>query len=201
MRPHYSGSTPPLLPLFAVFGSKHRSGHVTSIFNYSGHPALNIIKTTKTVSLGTLTLLRHVVFLCLSLHLFAPSLQPLGFIVEELHEPAAVPAEGGHASCLGALHARPHQPGLGLRAGRPTGRPVVLPVAEQALGAHRADGPVLGRRAGLRVATEGAAELQALVLHGGKPLQLHVRLHRGGHAVRALEPSLPDEDSEDMLTR
>lgn len=117
-----------------------------------------------------LTLLRQVMLLSLPLHLFAPSLQPLGFIVKELHKPAAVPAKGGHAACLSALQAGFHQPGFRLRTGRPTGRPVVLPVTEQALRAHRTDGPILRGRAGLRVATEGTTELQALVLHGGKAL-------------------------------
>ncbi|KAG7239700.1 hypothetical protein INR49_028636 [Caranx melampygus] len=70
-----------------------------------------------------------------------------------------------------------NQPGLRLRAGGPTGGTVVLPVTEQALCAHRTDGPILRGCAGFRVATEGTTELQTLVLHGGKALQLHICLH------------------------
>lgn len=142
---------------------------------------------------GILTLLRQVVLLRLSLHLFAPALQPLGFVVKQLHEPAAVPAEGGHATRFGAVKAGLHQPGFGLRARWPAGRSVVLPVAEQALRAHGANGPILSGRARLRVATEGAAKLQALVLHGGKALQLHVSLDSRGHAVGAFEPPVPEK--------
>lgn len=132
--------------------------------------------------------------LCLPLHLFAPSLQPLGFVVKELHEPAAIPAEGGHSACVGALQTGFDQPGFRLRTGGPAGRPVVLPVTEQTLCPHRADGAILRRRAGLRMAAKGTSELEAFVLHGGKALQLHVRLHCSRHTVGALEPPVPDKD-------
>lgn len=136
--------------------------------------------------------------LSLPLHVFAPSLQAFGFVVKELHEPAAVPAKRGHPARVGALQTGLDQPGFSRRACGPAGRPVVLPVTEQALGAHRTDGPVLRWRAGLRVAAKGPAELQALVLHRGKPLQFHVCLHGGGHAVGALEAPVPDEDNKDL---
>lgn len=122
------------------------------------------------VSLWTLTLLWQVMFLCLPLHVFAPSLQPLGFIVKELHKPAPVPAKRGHTACFSDFQAGFDQPGLRLWAGGPTGRPVVLPVTEQSLCAHCTDGSILCRSAGLRVATEATTKLKALVLHGGKPL-------------------------------
>lgn len=130
--------------------------------------------------------------LCLSLHLLAPPLQPLGFIVKELHEPAAVPANGGHSARVSALQTGFNQPGFRVWAGRPAGGPVVLPVTEQALRAHRADSPVLRGRAGLRVPPKGSSELETFVLHGWKALQLHVCLHGRGHAVGALEPPVPE---------
>lgn len=139
---------------------------------------------------NALTLLWQVMLLCFSLHLFAPPFQPLGLIVKELHKPAAVPAKWGHSAHFGALQARFNQPGFWLRAGGPAGGPVVLPVTEQTLCAHRTDGPILRGRAGLRVATEGTAKLQALVLHWGKALQLHIGLYCCGHTVGALEPPM-----------
>lgn len=142
--------------------------------------------------LGILTLLCQVVLLRLSLHLFAPSLQPLRFIVKKLHEPAAVPPDGGCSASVCAIQAGFNQPRFRLWAGRPTRRPIVLPVTEQALCAYRPDGSILRWRAGLRVATESAAELQTFVLHRGKALQLHVCLHCSGHTVGALEPSMPN---------
>lgn len=133
--------------------------------------------------------------LCLCLHPFAPCLQPLGLVVKELHKPAAVPAEGGYSACVGALQAGFNQPGFRLRAGWPTGRPVVLPVTEKALCAHRTDRSILCWRAGLRVAAEGTTELQTFILHGGKSLQLHVCLHCSGHTVGALEPPMPTRNT------
>lgn len=133
-------------------------------------------------------------FLCLSLHLFAPSFHPLGFVVKELHEPAAIPAQGGHSARVSALKAGFHQPGFRLRAGRPAGRPVVLPVTEQALRAYRPDGSILRWRAGLRVAAEAATKLQAFVLHGWKALELQVCLHSSGHTVGALEAPMPNTE-------
>lgn len=137
-------------------------------------------------------------FLCLPLHLFAPSLHPLGFVVKELHEPAAVPAKRGHTACFGTLQAGFDQPGFRLWARGPTGRPIVLSVTEQALCAHCTDGPILRGSAGLRVATEATTELQAFVLHGGKPLQFHVCLHCSGHTVGALEPPMPNKNNKEM---
>lgn len=138
--------------------------------------------------------------LCLSLHLLAPPLQPLGFIVKKLHEPAAVPANGGHSARVSTLQTGFNQPGFRVWTGRPAGGPVVLPVTEQALRAHRADSPVLRGRAGLRVPPEGASELKTLVLHGGKALQLHVCLHRSSHAVGALEPPVPESQGAEGKT-
>lgn len=115
--------------------------------------------------------------------------------MKELHEPAAVPANGGHSARVSALQTGFNQPGFRVWAGRPAGGPVVLPVTEQALRAHRANSPVLRGRAGLRVPPEGASELKTLVLHGGKALQLHVCLHRSGHAVGALEPPVPESQA------
>lgn len=152
---------------------------------------------------ATLTVLRQVVLLGLGLHLFTPAFDPLGLRVEQLHEPAPVPSQGGGrpAGVAGRGGALPRGGGLQLPAGLAGGLPgagglgggaVVLAVAEEPLGAHGSHRPVLGGRAGLRVALEAPAELQALVLHGGEALQLHVGLHRRRHAVGSLEPALSE---------
>lgn len=120
--------------------------------------------------------------------------------MKKLHEPAAVPANGGHSARVSTLQTGFNQPGFRVWTGRPAGGPVVLPVTEQALRAHRADSPVLRGRAGLRVPPEGASELKTLVLHGGKALQLHVCLHRSSHAVGALEPPVPESQGAEGKT-
>lgn len=120
--------------------------------------------------------------------------------MKELHEPAAVSPNGGHSARVSALQTGFNQPGFRVWAGGPAGGPVVLPVTEQALRAHRADGPVLRGRAGLRVPPKGASELKTLVLHGGKALQLHVCLHCSGHAVGALEPPVPESQGAEGET-
>lgn len=149
-----------------------------------------------------LTFLRQVILLSFCLHLFTPALDPLGVCVQQLHEPAPVPPQGGRRSARLGRRRRVLSRGggfqlpRGLSAGLPGtgglgGGSVVVSVAEEPLGAHGSHRAILGGRAGLGVALESAAELQALVLHDRETLQLHVSLHGCCHAVGALEPALP----------
>lgn len=142
----------------------------------------------------TLTFLRQIVLLRLRLHLLTPALDPLGVCVEELHEPTPVPPQGGgHPARLARRGcALPRGRGFqlpgaltgGLPGARGFGRgTVIFAVAKEPLGAYGSHCPVLGGRAGLRVALEAPAELQALVLHDWEALQLHVSLHSRSHAV------------------
>lgn len=135
-------------------------------------------------------------FLCFSFHLFAPFFKPFCFVVKKLHEPAAVPPEGGHSARICALQTGFHQPWFRLWAGGPTGGTVVLSVTKKALCAHSSDSSILSWCAGLRMASEGATELQAFVLHGGKAFQLQVCLNCSCHTVRTLEPSMPRNDDK-----
>lgn len=149
-----------------------------------------------------LTFLRQVVLFSFCLHLFAPALDPLGVCVQQLHEPAPVPPQGGRRSARLGRGSRVLSWGGGLQlprgfpAGLPGtwgfgGRSVIISVAEEPLGAHSPDRSVLGGRAGLRMTLEATAKLQPLVFHDGEALQLHVSLNGCCHAVGAFEPALP----------
>lgn len=141
----------------------------------------------------TLTLLRQVVLLCFTLHVFAPALQAFGLTVKKLHEPAAVTPEGWHAARLGCFVSGFHQPGFGLRAGRPAGGPVILPVAEEALRPYGPHHVVLCRCAGFRVPLE-ASKLQTLVFCGRKTLQLQIRLNCCRYAVGPFEAAESEKE-------
>lgn len=118
-----------------------------------------------------LTLLCQVMLFCFTLHIFTPALQAFGLTVEKLHEPAAVTPEGRHAAGFGCFVRGFHQPGFGLRAGRPTGRPVILTVTEEALRPYGSHHVVLCRCTGFGVPLE-SSKLQTLVFCGREPLQL-----------------------------
>ena len=131
------------------------------------------------LSRKTLTFLWQVILLSFCLHLLTPALNPLGLCVQQLHEPAPVPPQGGGRPARLARRGRaiPRRGRLQLPCGLTVSLPgagwfsrgtVIVAVAEEPLGAYGPHRPVLGWRAGLRVTLEAPAELQALVLHDGK---------------------------------
>lgn len=139
----------------------------------------------------TLTLLRQVMLLCLTFHIFAPSLQTFRLAVQKLHEPAAITAERRHTAGFGCFMSGFHQPGFGLWAGRPAGGPVVLTVAEEALCAYGPNHVVLCGRTGFRMPLK-SSKLQTLVFGRRKPLQLQIGLNCRCHTVGSFKAPKPE---------
>lgn len=139
----------------------------------------------------TLTLLRQVMLLCLTFHIFAPSLQTFGLAVQKLHEPAAITAERRHTAGFGCFMSGFNQPGFGLWAGWPAGGPVVLAVAEEALCAYGPNHVVLCGRTGFRMPLK-SSKLQTLVFGRRKPLQLQIGLNCRCHTVGPFKAPKPE---------